>query len=308
MNKRKINFKFVVALISISFMFWSCGGGNEQEQDAEVKANVEVGNPQFKTLTEFLTLNGNTTFIKKEVVRAVFQGYIQKTFKTIGDKINAGDPLFIIKTKEASIVDTSGLNLTGANFNGNVTVKAKSNGILSQLDFNTGDYVSDGEQIAVISNPSSLKIILNVPYQNISNVKLNRSCVIQLPDSSKLNGVISKKIPNVDAAAQTQTFLIDAPASVSLPENLNVTVKIPIKIYKGAAVVPKSAIMSSDVLDEFWIMKLINDTTAAKVVVNKGIEDGNLVQILSPQLSAGDQIVIVGAYGLPDTANVNIRR
>ncbi len=302
----KFNFKHAVFPVLLSILLLSCGGGEKDNSATEVKANVEIGSPVFKTLTDYLTLNGNTTFIKKEIVRATFQGYIQKSFKTIGDKVNPGDPLFTLKTKEASAVDTAGLNLGGVNFGGEIIIKAKSAGVLTQIDFNTGDYVSDGEQIAVVANPSSLKIILNVPYQNISAVHLNSNCMIQLPDGSKLNGVISRRLPDVDVAAQTQTFLVDVPVNESLPENLNVIVKIPLKIYRDSAVLPKSAIMSSDVLDEFWIMKLVNDTTAVKIGIEKGIEDSDMVQILSPKLNANDNIIFVGAYGLPDTANVKV--
>ena len=89
--------------------------------------------------------------------------------------------------------------------------------------------------------------------------------------------------------------------------NRTLNVKIPKGIKEGnSAVLPKSAIMSSDVLDEFWIMKLINDSTAVKVGIEKGIEDSDMVQVLSPKLNADDKIVFVGAYGLPDTANVKI--
>ena len=302
------NSKQIIFLILVSMFLLSCGGGDEGNSESKVKANVEIGNPVFKTLTEYLTLNGNTTFLKKEIVRATFQGYIQKVFKTIGDKVNPGDPLFVIKTKEASAVDTSGMNLNTTGFSGEVTLKANTSGVLTQIDYNAGDYVSDGEQIAVISNPASLKIILNVPYQNIAAVHLNGNCIVQLPDGRKLNGIISRGIPNVDLTSQTQSFLIDVPANISLPENLNVIVKIPLKVYNDSAVLPKSAIMSSDVLDEFWIMKLINDSTAVKVGIEKGIEDSNMVQILTPKLNANDKIVFVGAYGLPDTANVKVGR
>jgi hypothetical protein len=145
-----------------------------------------------------------------------------------------------------------------------------------------------------------------VPYTEISSIQLNNDCSIELPEGKSIRGVIIKRIPSVDPAAQTQTFLVDVPANLSLPENLNVSVKIPLKKFKNSIVLPKSAVMSSDVLDEFWIMKLINDSTAVKVKINKGIEDGDIVQILSPALSVKDKIVLAGAYGLPDTANIKI--
>ena len=53
-------------------------------------------------------------------------------------------------------------------------------------------------------------------------------------------------------------------------------------------------------------MKLINDTTALRVDIQKGVENDSLVQILSPKLSTEDRIVKTGAYGLPDTAKVEI--
>lgn len=301
----KINGKYFLSALIITTIFYSCGGTNDDNSNAGIKATVVVGSPSFKNLTKYLTINGTTSFQKKEIVRAAFQGYIIKSFKTIGDKINRGDHLFVVKTKEASAMDSS-LNIGNGKFKGEITINAKSDGFLTQINFNVGDYISDGEQIAVIANPSSLKINLNVPYSEISSVRLNSDCTIELPDGKSINGVITKKIPIVDPAAQTQTFLVDVPVDFSLPENLNVDVKIPLTQFKNSIVLPKSAVMSSDVLDEFWIMKLINDSTAIKVSVKKGIENGDEIQILSPELSAKDKIVLTGAYGLPDTANVII--
>lgn len=295
--------KFLLVII-ISVLLSSCGGGQEDSSVTKVKANVQICNPIEKKLTGYLILSGNTIFIKKEIVRATFQGHILKSFKTIGDIVNTGDQLFSIKTKEAYAVDSM-VNI-GDKFNGEITIKANSPGVLTQINYNTGDYISDGEQIAVISNPSSLKINLSVPYREVSLIKLNSRCSIELPDGKYIDGTISKKIPSVDPVTQTQTFLIDIPKGTSLPENLNLIVKIPMKEFKNTTTLPKSAIMSSDVLDEFWIMKLINDTTAVKINIEKGIEDNNLIQIISPKLHKEDRIVIVGAYGLPDTAIVKV--
>ena len=54
-------------------------------------------------------------------------------------------------------------------------------------------------------------------------------------------------------------------------------------------------------------MKLIDSTTAVKVPVQKGIETNSSVEILSPPLSAKDQILITGNYGLTDTAKVSVQ-
>ena len=55
-------------------------------------------------------------------------------------------------------------------------------------------------------------------------------------------------------------------------------------------------------------MKLINDSTAVKVPILKGIETNTAVEILSPPFAASDRIVRTGQYSLPDTAQVEIEK
>jgi multidrug efflux pump subunit AcrA (membrane-fusion protein) len=188
-----------------------------------------------------------------------------------------------------------------------VNIKSKTSGILTELNYNVGDFVSDGEQLAVISNPHSLAVLLNVPYQHISKIKLKSSCVLIFPNGKQITGIISKSLPSVDPVSQTQTFLIDFADGKDIPANLNLEVKIPVNFIKNTVVVPKSAIQSDETLTKFWIMKLLNDTLAIKTPITKGIENDSLVQIVTPKLSLTDRIIIDGAYGLPDTAKVAIK-
>jgi hypothetical protein len=53
-------------------------------------------------------------------------------------------------------------------------------------------------------------------------------------------------------------------------------------------------------------MKMIDNNTAVKVPVIKGIETAGKVEILSPVLKPSDMILLTGNYGLPDTAEVVI--
>ncbi|MDE3059260.1 MAG: RND transporter, partial [Bacteroidota bacterium] len=91
-----------------------------------------------------------------------------------------------------------------------------------------------------------------------------------------------------------------------IPENLNVIVKIPFESAKNTLVLPKSAIMTNVTQNSFWVMKLINDSIAVRTDIEKGIENDSIVQILSPNLGTADRIISAGAYGLPDTAGVEI--
>jgi hypothetical protein len=54
-------------------------------------------------------------------------------------------------------------------------------------------------------------------------------------------------------------------------------------------------------------MKLINDSTAIKIPVVKGIESDSLIQIIQPKLKMNDRVIVEGAYGLPDTAKIMVK-
>ena len=163
----KLPFRTILKIPLILLILLSgCKRADEERNDVSTGSPV-VGAPQFKPLTEYLELNASTMFLKKEIVRATFQGYIRKTYKDVGDHVEEGELLFLLKTKEASANDSTKIELGGARFNGEIPIRAKSTGVLVQKNFNTGDYVNDGEQLAIVSNPSSLRILLNVPYQNI---------------------------------------------------------------------------------------------------------------------------------------------
>lgn len=292
------------AIVLIAQFYYSCSNENDKTSEGKSGAPVKIVNPSLTNINDNLMFNANTIFQKKEMVRATFQGYIVKFFKKIGDRISAGDEILQIQTKESSADHTMDINLGKESFKGLIIVKAKTSGILTEQNHNSGDFVSDGEQIAVVSDPSSLIIELNIPYQFVSKIKLGSSCSINLPDGKSLNGIIYKILPSVDQASQTQTFLIQLKQFGNLPENLNVTVKISTKIIRNTLTIPKTALMTDETQSKFWVMKLINDSIAVKVDVVKGIENENAVQLIGGGLMPSDRIISEGAFGLPDTVKV----
>jgi len=303
---RKIYTNAIIALI-LSFLVLSCSSDNK-EHDAATEAGtaVTVINPVRANLTQYLNLNATTIFLNKETVRATFQGFIKKINKNIGDNVEVGDTLFVIKTRESYASDSLSVLIGDDLFKGGIAITSQVKGILTELDYHNGDYVNDGEQLAIISKPSSLFINLNVPYQYTERIKVNSECEIILPDGNKLTATVTKIIPSVDLNSQTQRYLLKLNKQANVPENLNVNAKIPINIVKDVLAVKRSAVLANETMTKFWLMKLIDDTTAVKVNIQRGIETDSLVQIVKPNFDMNTKIVDNGAYGLADTAKVVI--
>jgi multidrug efflux pump subunit AcrA (membrane-fusion protein) len=302
------NFKIQLILLAVAAIFISCSHEQKETESLESRSPVQVTHPRRIDLTESIDLNANTIFIKKEIVRATFQGFIQKINKNIGDEVKIGDLMLQIKTKESAADDNLKLNLGDEMFQGAVNVRARSDGTLTALNYHAGDFVSEGEEIAIISNPTSLHIALNVPYEYVSRMNLRSQCEIFLPNGKMLQASIQKVIPSVDPVSQTQTFLLRLNDQVNLPENLNVNARLPLRTIKDALVLPLSTVLSNETQDQFWVMKLITDTTAVRIDISKGIENDSLAQVISPEFNLTDNIISDGAYGLPDTAKVLLTR
>jgi hypothetical protein len=67
---------------------------------------------------------------------------------------------------------------------------------------------------------------------------------------------------------------------------------------------PKAAVLTNEMQNEWWVMQLINDSTAVRVPIRKGLEAGERVEIVSPRFSPIDRILRSGYFGLDDTARV----
>ena len=289
----------------IIFSLFSCSGKKKETEDI-IKANpeVKVGNPSHQKMVDYLTFNGNTVFLNYEAIRATFSGYIEKVNKSIGDHVIGGENLFIIRTKEARALDSSSLIPADVKFKGSVKINTKNNGTLIKMFYHLGDYVMDGEQLALLAAPQSLRVSLNVPFKYMNLVRNSGNIIVNLPDGRHVYAKIGNIMPSVDQVSQTQTVILTLPSNEYIPDSLNVTVMLPGSVTTDAIVLPKTAIQANETQTEFWVMKVVNDTIAVKINIKKGIENSDYVQIVDPALSPEDKFIIEGAYGLEDSTRV----
>ena len=273
----------------------------------QVQTPVTVTSISNESLTEYAELNATSIFQQDNIVKSNINGYIKSVNTKVGQYAAQGQTLFILKTKEAeSLGNTINKLDSSFHFSGVNRITASQSGYITDLPHQVGDYVQDGEQLAVISNSKSFGFILNLPYELRKYVSLNKSVEVMLPDGTHLNGVVASFMPAIDSASQTQQALIKVASSASIPENLIAKVRI-LKFQKTNAIsLPKPAVLSDEAQTNFWVMKMIDTVTAVKVPVIKGMETVDRVEIVRPQFSLSDKILLSGNYGLPDTAKVKI--
>lgn len=304
--------KYLFIITGICFGLSACKSADkpaDDEDTSNVKAQtpVTVTTVDQSSLSDYIDLNATSVFLQKNYIKSNINGYIEQANAKLGHYVSKGELLFTIKTKEAKSIGSS-INIldTTLKFSGVNRIKAPGPGYVSVLNHQSGDYVQDGEALATISDRSSFVFIMQLPYELRKYVKQDQVVQLTLPGDQKVNARVASFNPTVDTVAQTQGVVLRVTSNDQIPENLVAKARIIKSEKANTASLPKAALLSNETQTEFWVMKLINATTAVKVPVTRGIESGDKVEILSPKFSAQDKIIVTGNYGLPDTAKVKI--
>lgn len=293
-------------------IFVSCGSRQTEnvEQMITPKTPVEITTLQYGSVEDELLLFGTTVYLKRNVVTSPIPAFITNVKIKLGDKVNKGDLLYELESKERRALGSNvgKLDTSLANF-GLIKVKASGTGIISTLDKQQpGDYVLEGGQLCTIAESSDLAFQVNVPYEFTPFAKAGKTCSIILPDNTVHKGTFFTALTAMNALAQTQTILTKTSENLFLPENMIVKISINKGTTDKKQILPKSSVLTDEMMEEYWIMKLINDSMAIKVPVKIGNKNNERIEILSPLLNNNDRIISNGNYGLPDTALVRIEK
>jgi biotin carboxyl carrier protein len=293
--------KKIIALIILFLIAFNCNKTNETVSadtpaaDAKPKTLVTVAYPSDTAqLNNMITLNATATYLLKSDVKANSTGYITKMTIKLADHVGKGSVLFGLQTKEARALGNTINKLDKSfRFSGATTVMSPATGYVAMLNHQIGDYVQDGEILATITDAGSFGFVVDVPYEYLQIIKNKGSLPITLPDNTVLQGKITKVMPSVD--------------NNNIPENLIGTIRFSKTSAYGLSV-PKMAVVSDETQSSFWVMKLINDTTAVKTDITKGVETDKYIQIKSGNLTTKDRVIVSGNFGLSDTATVKIQK
>lgn len=297
-----------IAIIIILYI--SCNSSNDTNaQSAEEPSTpVTITKVSRKSFSDTVELNAVSSFQLKTFVKATSNGYLQQVNARLGQMVKKGQTLFVVKTKEAQALGNTINALDSSfHFSGNIYVGAPGSGYITMLNYQQGDYVQDGEQLAVISDLSSFAFLMELPYELSAYLPLNKTVDIVLPDGTALSGTIKAKMPSVDSVAQTQSVIVHVNTNLQIPENLIAKVKLVKSNRKDVMSVPRQALLSDETQTHFWVMKVKDSITAVKLPVVKGLESANDVEIKEPLLNESDEILISGNYGLADTARITIQ-
>lgn len=300
---KKINIIFA----TISLFLFSCKDKITEEKPIDTSVPVTLCSIDNSALENHINLNATATYLVKNIVKANATGYLSSVNVAVNDYVTNGKQLFSITTREAKILGNSVNKIDPSlNFGGAIKVKSNTNGIVTSINVQQGDYVQDGDQLVTINDAKSFGIVLSLPYDLKKFVQIGQTFDVVLPDETTRKATVQKYMPTVDATSQTQNVVLKISGKQDIPENLIVKVRINKSSNANTISLPKKAVLSDETETDFWIMKMINANTAIKIPIKKGIETADKVEVLEPILNANDKILLTGNYGVADTIKVKV--
>ncbi|WP_291125527.1 efflux RND transporter periplasmic adaptor subunit [Flavobacterium sp. UBA6031] len=299
--------KTILFFALIALFLSSCKDKIIPEQKVDSSVPVTLTSIDTSGIESYTELNATATYLIKTIIKANATGYLSSVNVASNDYVSSGKVLFTLKTRESKVLGNTINKIDPSlNFGGDIKVKATSSGFVNAINVQQGNYVQDGDQLAIINDARSFAIVLSLPYELKKFVRIGATFDAFLPDGIAIKTTVSKFMPTVDAVSQTQSVVLKVIGKQDIPENLIVKVRIRKSSNSNVISLPKAAVLSDETETDFWIMKMINDNTAIKIPIQKGEETEDKVEILSPVLTKNDQILLTGNYGVADTIKVKV--
>jgi hypothetical protein len=285
--------------------FFSCSNGQDHdEKTVRTVVPVTVITPRIGKMAEYTELMATSAFLVKAVIKSPLTGYVEKCSVSPGDKVTKNQVLFQLRTKEAVALQQDSLG--SLNISGIATMKASIDGVVATVDHPQGDFVQEGDALGTLINPGSLVFLLEVPFEMKSMIRNDNEYKLILPGNKEISTFVRSVLPSMSGASQTQRVVLQPRSSTDIPENLMAKVKIVRSAKNSAVILPKTCILNDEIMENFWVMKLINDSIAVKIEVKPGMQGADSIEVVSPVFGSTDRILTSGNYGLGDTAIVRI--
>ena len=179
-------------------------------------------------------------------------------------------------------------------------IRSPFDGVVIKRHVDRGEWISEGETIAVIGKDDIIDIVAELPEHVIPFVKIGMQ-VSASANGSEFKGKVLAIVPKGDVRTRTFPVKIRTPNHFALIEGMSARVTLPRGKIKKALIVPRDAVITK--FGQTVIFTADNSKAAMLPVDIIGFE-GLDAAVRSPGLKAGMFVVVQGNERLRDGQNV----
>ncbi|MBZ0199939.1 MAG: efflux RND transporter periplasmic adaptor subunit [Ignavibacteriaceae bacterium] len=187
-----------------------------------------------------------------------------------------------------------------------VELSSPISGIITDIKYNVGDWVTPGNKLAVVANIKSMIIKLFVSETEMQMLKMGDKITIY--SEREIAKAVTGRIVEISRSASSDARSFQVKASFNNTKDLFykpgmfVNADVTLDSKKDVIVVPTEAIITSNQRN---VVFRISDNRSFETEVKTGLNDENYTEILSG-LNEGDTIAILGMNNLKDSTKISI--
>lgn len=181
-----------------------------------------------------------------------------------------------------------------------LTLKAPASGVITLVNFDAGEMISQGGPAFVISNTDTLEVQLQVTENNVQEFTVGDQVAIKL-GGEQVEGTV--KIVSTVADAKTELY----PITIAINNKegkflagMSAEIELTIGKSENTIMIPKKAIFEEEGV---YYVYLCEANQAVKTPIEKGLESIDTVAVTGG-IEAGDTLVIGGISLIGDGVNL----
>ncbi|MDZ4862235.1 MAG: efflux RND transporter periplasmic adaptor subunit [Gemmatimonadota bacterium] len=180
-------------------------------------------------------------------------------------------------------------------------------GVVAEVTVQPGERVAAGQALAAVVDDAVLDLVAAVPAADLGLLRVGLTAQIAVEGGgAAATGRVRAIAPALDTSTNAAQVLIRVSGGgAGMRAGASTEARVSVETRRGVLVVPDSALVL--VGNEFQVFVLGADSIVRGHAVVVGVRQGGRAEITG-DLRAGEVIVTSGAYGLPDSSRVTLRR
>lgn len=181
-------------------------------------------------------------------------------------------------------------------------VTAPLSGTVTKINAKPGNAVDVSTVVAEIIDLNRLVVKSDIPASDAAAVKSGEE--LQVLTEKPVTANLAYVSPAVDSNSGTVSLWAPLPPDSGLRPGQFVPLQIVTAVHTNCLAAPAESVVTDE--DGKSTIALVHGDKADQATVKPGLRDNGLVEIEGQGIKAGDTIVTVGAYALPDKTKIQV--
>ncbi len=285
---------------------------------------VKVARVVRGTLKVTVSGPGRTDALEQQKVRAPFKGILRELRVADGDRVTDGQVIAVLASQESEAAligaqamlrsaDTpqqradaeQALKLAQRGLV-NAQLRAPEAGVVVSHGADEGSLVAEAQDLVSLAATDSFVFLANIAQTELSRIRPGEPVEVRLAaQSATLRGTVHGVLASASATDLAAPVRIDFAAG-RMPGALGLfgTAVITVAERRDVPIVPQAAVLRDDINGVQRIAVVSADGKAQWQEVKTGAVESDRIEIATPVLQPGTQVIVEGQVGLPEGAKV----